>query len=342
MKVRNQIRALLVLVLLLGVAGGTVAAGFGQPDYTLKLDFSNADGVVKGADLNINGVQAGKVDSLEVKGNAAVVTVSVDSKFAPMHSGAKGIIRSLGLLGNKYVEVIDGNKSGAELSSGAELTIDSTTSPTDLDQFNAIFDAPTREKIKTLTNEGALALGGRAQVLNRDLLQLRNLAVAAEPVTGVLDSSQVAMDRATVAFDKLTQELVNEDASLRGLVNHGSSVLSAAGAHSQELAGLLAHGDATFTRLDSALNGNENNLAGFFARGPSGISSANYQLDAAIPVIKVTQPILPALFDLLYNVADSTSGVIGPGNPNDPNSGALTTLRVIAQPCQVITGQTAC
>src|ERR1700730_2872868 len=123
MKVRNQIRALLVLVLLLGVAGGTVAAGFGQPDYTLKLDFSNADGVVKGADLNINGVQAGKVDSLEVKGNAAVVTVSVDSKFAPMHAGAKGLIRSLGLLGNKYVEVIDG-KGGGELSSGSELTID--------------------------------------------------------------------------------------------------------------------------------------------------------------------------------------------------------------------------
>jgi phospholipid/cholesterol/gamma-HCH transport system substrate-binding protein len=341
MRVGKRVRLLIALVLLLSPVG-LVAAGFGQPDYTLKLDFTNADGIVKGADVNINGVPAGKVNGLEVKGKVALVTATIDPKFAPVHAGAKGLIRSLGLLGHKYLEVIDGKSGGAELQSGSELTIDSTTSPTDLDQINAIFDAPTRERIKTLTLEGAIALGGRAQTLNNDLLQLRNLAVAAEPVTGVLDDSQVALDRATISFDKLTQTLVKEDASIRGFVNHGSSVLSNAGAHSQELAGLIAHGDATFTRLDTALNGNENNLAGFFARGPSGIGSGNYQLDAAIPVIKVTQPILPGLFDLLYNVADSTSGVLGPGNPNDPNSGAITTLRVIAQPCQTITGRPAC
>jgi phospholipid/cholesterol/gamma-HCH transport system substrate-binding protein len=341
MRDRKHIRALVGLLLLLCLAG-TVAAGFGQPDYTLRLDFNNADGVVKGADLNINGVQAGKVDSLEVKGKVAVVTVSIDSKFAPMHAGAKGLIRSLGLLGHKYVEVIDGKGGGAELKSGTELTTDSTTSPTDLDQINAIFDAPTREKIKTLTNEGAIALGGRAQVLNDDLRQLRNLAVAAEPVTGVLDDSQVALDRATIAFDTFTQELVKEDASVRGFVSHGSSVLGSAGAHSEELAGLIAHGDATFTRLDTALNSNEGNLAGFFVRGPSGLASANYQLDASIPVIKVTQPFLPGLFDLIYNIADSTSGLLGPGDPNNPNSGAINTLRIIAQPCALATGRPAC
>lgn len=340
MRVRQHIRPLLVLVLVLGLAG-SIAAGFGQPDYTLKLDFNNADGVVKGADLNINGVQAGKVDSLEVKGKVAVVTVSIDSNFAPMHSGAKGLIRSLGLLGHKYVEVIDG-KGGGQLASGSELTTDSTTSPTDLDQINAIFDAPTRAKIKTLTNEGAIALGGRAQVLNDDLRQLRNLAVAAEPVTGVLDSSQVALDRATIAFDTFTQQLVKEDASVRGFVSHGSSVLGSAAVHSQELGGLISHGDATFTRLDSALNGNQNNLAGFFVRGPSGIASANYQLDASIPVIKVTQPILPGLFDLIYNMADATSGLLGPGDSNNPNSGAINTLRVVAQPCALATGSAQC
>ena len=142
---RNYIRTLIILALVLGLAG-TVAAGFGQPDYTLQLDFTNADGVVKGADININGVQAGKVDGLKVQGKVAALAVTIDSKFAPIHSGAKAIIRSLGLLGAKYVEVIDGRGRGV-LASGSELTIDSTTSPTDLDQLNAIFDAPTREKI---------------------------------------------------------------------------------------------------------------------------------------------------------------------------------------------------
>ena len=334
--VKRRIRLLIAAALFVCTAG-TLAFSFGEPGYTIKLDFTNADGVVKGADLNINGVQAGKVESLEVKGKVALVTVSVDSKFTPLHSGAKGLIRSLGLLGHKYVEIVDGKGSG-QLASGSELTIDSTTSPTDLDQINAIFDAPTRQKIKTLTNEGAIALGGRAQTLNDDLLKLRNLAVAAEPATGVLDNSQVALDRATIAFDTFTQQLVAEDASLRGFVGHGSSVLNAASANSAQLAGLLSHGDSTFSRLDSALNGNQDALAGFFARGPSGIASANYQLDASIPTIKVTQPILPALFELVYNIADASSGLIGPGNPNDPNSGTISGLRTIAQPCVIVTG----
>jgi virulence factor Mce-like protein len=340
MSVKKHFRALIGLSLVLSAAG-TVAAGFGQPDYTLKLDFTNADGVVKGADININGVQAGKVDGLQVQGRVAALTVSIDSKFAPVHSGAKALIRSLGLLGNKYVEVIDGKGKGT-LASGSELTVDSTTSPTDLDQFNAIFDAPTREKIKIMTNEGAIALGGRAQILNDDLKQLRNLAVAAEPVTGIFDDHQVALDRATVTFDTLTQKLVNEDASLRGFVVHGSGLLTAVNAHSTQLAGLIAHGDATFTRLDTALNGNENNLAGFFARGPSGEASSNYQLDASIPVVKATTAIIPSLFEVLYNINDASTGTIGGGDPNNPNSGTVWGLRAIAQPCSNLAGTAKC
>ena len=333
-------RSLMVLAAVSGVAG-TLAFGFGPSDYTLKLDFTNADGVVKGADININGVQAGKVNDLKVQGRVAALTVAIDSKFAPIHTGAKAIIRSLGLLGNKYVEVIDGKGKG-ELASGSELTIDSTTSPTDLDQFNAIFDAPTREKIKIMTNEGAIALGGRAQVLNDDLLKLRNLAVAAEPVTGVFDDHQAALDRATVTFDTLTQKLVKEDAGLRGFVAHGSGLLTAVNSHNQQLAGLIAHGDATFSRLNTALNGNENALAGFFARGPSGIASNNYQLDSSIPVVKATQPFLPSLFEVLYNINDASTGVIGGGDPNDPNSGTLWGLRAIAVPCSNISGSSKC
>jgi virulence factor Mce-like protein len=340
MSVKKHLRALIGLALVLSAAG-TVAAGFGQPDYHLKLDFTNADGVVKGADININGVQAGKVDDLKVQGRVAALTVTIDSKFAPIHSGAKALIRSLGLLGNKYVEVIDGKGKGA-LASGSELTIDSTTSPTDLDQFNAIFDAPTREKIKIMTNEGAIALGGRAQILNDDLRQLRNLAVAAEPVTGIFDDHQAALDRATITFDTLTQKLVAEDAGLRGFVVHGSGLLTAVNAHSQQLAGLIAHGDATFSRLDSALNGNENNLAAFFARGPSGEASSNYQLDASIPVVKVTQPFIPSLFEVLYNINDASTGTIGGGDPTNPNSGTLWGLRAIAQPCSNLSGNAKC
>ena len=323
----------LIVLLVLAAAAGTVAFSLTGAKYTLTLDFTNADGVVKGADVTIAGVNAGKVEDLTVKGKVAAVTVSLDPKFAPVHGGVKAIVRSVGLLGHKYIELIDPKPKGSNVDSGTELTIDSTTSPTDLDQINAIFDASTREKIKTMTNEGAIALGGRAQILNSDLEQLRNLAVAAEPVTGVLDQHQVALDRMTVAFDTFTQKLAIEDASLRSFIEHGSSVLASINAHNQQLAGLLVHGDATFTSLNTALTGNTDNLAGFFARGPSGLTSTNYNLDAGIPGLQMADAFRPSLFDLLYNMADSTTGRTGKADPNSLNSGTIFALRALAVPC---------
>src|SRR3979411_1626544 len=105
--VKRFARLLLVAAVLLAVAG-TAGFGFGAPGYTLKLDFTNSDGVVKGADVTIAGVNAGKVESLGVKDKVGVVGGSIDSKFAPLHGGAKAIVRSVGLLGHKYVEIIDG------------------------------------------------------------------------------------------------------------------------------------------------------------------------------------------------------------------------------------------
>ena len=332
-------RILAVLIILVG-AGGLLAFGPGTQNYTVKLDFTNADGLVVGNKVTVAGVDAGSVDGLKLQGNVAVVSVSLNPQFAPLHGSSRALIRSLGLLGNKYVEIIPGDSKAAEVPTGSEITIDSTTSPTDLDQFNAIFDAPTRDKIKTLTLEGQISLGGRAQVLNRDLAQLRNLAEAAAPFTGVLDDKQVALDRATVAFDTFTQKLVLEDASLRGFIEHGGSVLTAIQQHDTQLAGLLSHGDSTFTRLDSILNGNESSLAGFFARQPSVLKTTDYTVTAGIPVVTAAQPLIQPL-DLLFSaMQDASVGIStggSTGDPNNANSGAIWALRPMAVVCDTLT-----
>lgn len=333
MNSRFAISRLLLFVGLLGTVFGAVAFG-PSGAYTIKMDFTNADGLVQNEDVTIAGVKVGSIKSLEVNNKVAVVTVEVtDSKFTPLRAGTRSLIRQLSLLGNKYVEIFPGPNPGGELANGSELGIDSTTSPTDLDQINAIFDAPTRQKLKAATLQGQIALGGRAQTLNTDILQLRNLAVAAEPVTGVLDEHQVALDRATIAFDKLTQNIVKEDAALRGLVSHGSSVLTTVQAHDAELAGLLQHGDASFSKLDAVLNGNESNLAAFFARQPSSLRATDFNVNSSIPITQATLPLLDPLFELLYNQWDSSVGRDGPADPNKPNSGTQYTLRALAAIC---------
>jgi phospholipid/cholesterol/gamma-HCH transport system substrate-binding protein len=352
MKNQFALSRLLLFVALLSAVFGAVAFG-PSVNYTIKMDFTNADGLVQNEDVTVAGVKVGQVKNLEVNGKVAVVSAEItDKRYIPLRSGTRALIRQLSLLGNKYVEIFPGPGGGGQLADGAEIGIDNTTSPTDLDQINAIFDAPTREKLKAATLQGQIALGGRAQTLNADLLQLRNLAVAAEPVTGVLDSHQQSLDQATIAFDTLTQKLVREDVALHGLVSHGASVLSALQAHDAELAGVLQHGDASFTRLDAVLNGNENNLAGFFARQPSSLQATDYSVQSSIPVTQAAIPLLDPLFELLYNQWDASIGRDGPADPNNPNSGTQYALRALSVICPTVstakgsgpnpTGQNTC
>lgn len=336
MKTQFDIRRVFLLIGVLLAAAGALAFG-PATTYTIKLDFTNADGLVQNEDVTVAGVKVGSVKALEVNGKVAVVTAEItDHRYVPLRSGTRALVRQLSLLGNKYVEIFPGPASGGELASGAELGIDNTTSPTDLDQVNAIFDAPTREKLKEATLQGQIALGGRAQTLNADILQLRNMAVAAEPVTGTLDQHQVALDRATIAFDTLTQKLVREDVALRGLVDHGANVLTALQAHDAELAGVLQHGDSSFTKVNAVLDGNENNLAAFFARQPTSLRSTDYQVSAAIPVTQATLPLLDPLFELLYDQWDASVGRDGPADPNNPNSGTQYTLRALSVICPTV------
>ncbi|MHB8507079.1 MAG: MlaD family protein [Candidatus Dormibacteria bacterium] len=335
---RHQIT---VMVGLVAVVAGTAGAASGSGAYSIRVEFTNADGLVKGNDVLIYGVKAGQVRDLEVQGSLAEVRISIDPRFAPLHGGTRAIVRSLGLLGNHYVEVVPGPAGGSELADNDVLTVASTTSPTDLDQFNAIFDAPTRQKLKAATLQGQIALGTRAQVLNQDLYQLRNLAVAAAPLTGVLDDHQVALDRATVAFDNLTQKLTREDAALGGFISHGASLLDSVQQHDVQLGGLLSHADTSLGKLDAVLNGNEDNLANFLARQPQALADTEYNVTSALPVVSATRPLMPDLLNLVYYMQDATTSRDGAGNPDDPNSGTQYMLRVLATPCdQVAPGGT--
>jgi phospholipid/cholesterol/gamma-HCH transport system substrate-binding protein len=78
--------------------------------------------------------------------NEAVVRISVDDEFAPLHEGTTAAIRltSLSGIANRYVALSPGPNSARELEAGSTLTADRTTTPVDLDQLFSTFDPATR------------------------------------------------------------------------------------------------------------------------------------------------------------------------------------------------------
>jgi len=117
--------------------------------------FPSVAGLDRKAPVRIAGVRVGKVEEINLDGAEALLHLSLDPHVR-LHQGAWAQITSLGMLGDKYVEIIPGDPSAPLLSSGAELG--GTTSPS----FDDVMRVATEigEDVKEVTEALRGSIGG--------------------------------------------------------------------------------------------------------------------------------------------------------------------------------------
>jgi len=94
--------------------------------YNVKILFSFANGISKGAPVRYAGVEAGEVENIKIyfdeKENAPMVEMLVwVSRNTWINEDAKATINTLGLLGEKYLEIMPGTKEARLLKDGEIL-----------------------------------------------------------------------------------------------------------------------------------------------------------------------------------------------------------------------------
>ena len=115
-------------ILLMSFIAGYLIITFGKGGFDRNLVpyyvyFDDASGLRKGSEVQIKGVKAGRVDEITIDENGKVkVKILVDEKF-PLYKDAKVYIRTLGLMGDKYIYIDPGTaKSGKiDLKSNGKL-----------------------------------------------------------------------------------------------------------------------------------------------------------------------------------------------------------------------------
>jgi phospholipid/cholesterol/gamma-HCH transport system substrate-binding protein len=91
----------------------------GPPGYELRATFRNCGGLKRGASVAIAGVDVGRVQSIRLADNEALVVFTIDPTVQ-VQGDAIASIRTKGLIGEKYIEISPG---GAEdpLKSGDRI-----------------------------------------------------------------------------------------------------------------------------------------------------------------------------------------------------------------------------
>lgn len=82
--------------------------------------FPTVAGIDRKADVRIAGVRVGKVVEIRLEGGEALLTLSLEPDVE-LHRGASVRVSALGMLGDRYVEILPGDPSGPALPAGTEL-----------------------------------------------------------------------------------------------------------------------------------------------------------------------------------------------------------------------------
>ena len=107
-----------------------------KPGYTIRIIFNSVSGVDKGTPVRLAGVNVGEIKEVHIIRDATGATQAEMTawimKGASIEEDAEARINSLGLLGEKYVEIIPGTGGNKTLSDGGTLN---GKAPVGMDRF---------------------------------------------------------------------------------------------------------------------------------------------------------------------------------------------------------------
>lgn len=242
-----------VLLAILAPAMFVVAGCGGDSSYVLRMRVPDAGGLRADQDVKIDGVRAGTVTGVTVdKTDHAIVTMRLQPGAVPVGAAATGRIRSVSVLGEKYVD-LSPDRGGRAMPSGAWLTPTKQSAPVELDDILNTLDAPTRERLRILLVEGGVGLTGRGDDV-RELLRV--LPRGMDQVGRLINDASVdnrALERVVDAGDRVIGTLAARRRDLAAAITSAGAAFSTTAERRADLGRSVAAAPATLRQLRTSL-----------------------------------------------------------------------------------------
>src|SRR5690349_1908896 len=155
-------RLLVPLIVLAFVVAAAVSVLGGDSTKTVVAHFPRTISVYEGSDVRVLGVPVGTVTRVEPTGTDVTVTMAYDDTVE-LPADARAVIIAPSVVGDRYVQLTPAySGSGDVLTDGAELSVEDTAEPLELDQ---IYDSLDRLNV-ALGPRGANKSGALSDLLS--------------------------------------------------------------------------------------------------------------------------------------------------------------------------------
>ena len=224
------------LLLFLWLAfGGTIPLK--PKGYRFTASFTEATQLAQEADVRISGVPVGKVKTIEPdkETGRSDVVIQLETRYAPLRSDAKAILRQKTLLGETYVELTPGTPSAKAVPEGGQLRTAQISPTVELDEIYRSFDPRTRRAFQVWMQTQAQAIKGHGRDLNDALGNLGPFAEDAGEAVDILNRQEGAVRRLVSNTGVVFGALTERGDQLRGLIENSNLVFCTTAARDREL-----------------------------------------------------------------------------------------------------------
>ncbi|MGY1811774.1 MCE family protein [Blastococcus sp. SYSU D00820] len=251
--------ALAAALVLLGALGWTVLRPADQ--FRVTAYFTQAIGVYPGGDVRILGIDVGEITDVVPEGDRVRVEMLIDEDY-DIPADADAVILAPSLVSDRYVQFAPVYSGGPTMADGAELGLDRTGTPVELDSVYSALDelsaalGPTGANsdgaLQDLLAVGADNLEGNGEALNRTLTgfsqAVETLAENREDLFGSIDNLQT-FTTALATIDAQVSQFNDNMAAVTAQLEAERADLAAAVALLSQALGEIA----TFVQTNSAL-----------------------------------------------------------------------------------------
>lgn len=243
-------------------AGGTVPGFSRQRPYHLAVLVDDVDNMVPFSDIQVAGVNVGKVAKLTPQGGSVRLDLALDDVVRPLHRGATVQVSEKSLAGQTYLNLRDG--TGPAYPNGATLPPSAVRPSVQLRDVLASLDKPTRDALgstlrslgtgtqgteasvsQTMAGLAELGRGGHTALdaISAQSEDLEALAAELNTVFTALDTGQGQLAQVVTDANRITAATAGQRAAVEGTMSRLpptlASVRTAAGKF-VELSGSLA------------------------------------------------------------------------------------------------------
>ncbi len=223
----------LVIGMIALVAGALWVKSTRTQTHHVLVAFDTVISLRPGLDVQVDGVDVGKISSVELSDGQAIVGLGIDDEqLWPLHRGTTAAIRFGTTIGNgtRRVDVEPGPASAPAIPEGGIIGPEHSSSPVEFDQVFNMMDRKTRADMQELLPRSSATLSGRSRQLNSGF---REMAPAFQALGGMMS------------------ELAADELALRSLVLNARRTTRALASRSDQLSDLMTVAAATFDEFRS-------------------------------------------------------------------------------------------